>query len=37
MRDLRFWRWRKVGDEDLDREIEAHQELAAEERLAAGK
>ncbi|HEV2983162.1 MAG TPA: ABC transporter permease, partial [Vicinamibacterales bacterium] len=36
MRDLRFWRWRKVEDDDLDRELEAHLELATEESLEAG-
>src|SRR5205809_2866255 len=36
MRDLRFWRWRKAEEDDLDRELEAHLELAADERLEAG-
>jgi hypothetical protein len=36
MRDLRFWRWRKAEDDDVDRELEAHLELATEERLEAG-
>jgi len=36
MRDLRFWRWRKAADDDLDRELEVHLELATEERLEAG-
>ncbi len=36
MRDLRFWRWRRAEDDDLDRELEAHLELATEERLEAG-
>ena len=36
MRDLRFWRWRKAEDDDLDRELEAHLELATDERLEAG-
>ncbi len=36
MRDLRFWRWRKAEDDDLDREIEAHLELATDEHLEAG-
>ena len=35
MRDLRFWRWRKAED-DLDRELQVHLELAADERLEAG-
>jgi putative ABC transport system permease protein len=36
MRDLRFWRWRRTEDEDLDREIETHLELATDEYLEAG-
>src|SRR5438105_15044378 len=36
MSDLRFWRWRKAEDDDVDRELEAHLELATEERLEAG-
>ena len=36
MRDLRFWRFRKAEDDDLDRELEAHLELATEERIEAG-
>src|SRR5882762_10163195 len=36
MRDLRFWRWRKAADDDLDRELQVHLELATEERLEAG-
>src|SRR6266487_736589 len=36
MRDLRFWRWRKAEEDDLDRELEVHLELAADERLEAG-
>jgi putative ABC transport system permease protein len=36
MRDLRFWRWQKADDDDLDRELEVHLELAIEERLEAG-
>src|SRR5437773_6532024 len=36
MRDLRFWRWRKAEDEELDRELQSHLELATEERLEAG-
>jgi putative ABC transport system permease protein len=36
MRDLRFWRWRRTEDDDLDREIETHLELATDEHLEAG-
>jgi hypothetical protein len=36
MRDLRFWRWRKALDDDLDRELEVHLELATDEQLDAG-
>jgi putative ABC transport system permease protein len=36
MRDLRFWRWRKAEEDDLDRELRVHVELATEERLDAG-
>ena len=36
MRNLRFWRWRKAADDDLDRELQVHLELATEERLEAG-
>jgi hypothetical protein len=36
MRDLRFWRWRKAEDDDLDREIETHLELSTDEHLEAG-
>ena len=36
MRDLRFWRWRKAEEDDLDRELEVHLVLAANERLEAG-
>jgi len=36
MRDLRFWRWRKAEEEDLDRELETHLELATDERIEAG-
>jgi putative ABC transport system permease protein len=36
MRDLRFWRWRRAEDDDLDRELQVHLELATEERLEAG-
>jgi predicted permease len=36
MRDLRFWRWRRAQDDDMDRELEVHLELAAAERFEAG-
>jgi hypothetical protein len=36
MRTLRFWRWWRAEDDDQDRELEAHLELATEERLEAG-
>jgi len=36
MRDLRFWRRRNAEDDDLDRELRVHLELATEERLEAG-
>jgi putative ABC transport system permease protein len=36
MRDLRFWRWKKDHDEDVDREIDVHLALEAEEQLDAG-
>jgi hypothetical protein len=36
MRDLRFWRWRRAQNEDIDRELEVHLDLAAAERFAAG-
>src|SRR5437588_965347 len=36
MRDFLFWRWRKTQDEDIDREIETHLELATESQLEAG-
>jgi putative ABC transport system permease protein len=36
MRDLHFWRWRKAEDDDLDRELHVHLELATDERLEAG-
>jgi predicted permease len=36
MRDLRFWRWRKAEDDDLDREIQTHLDLATEEHLDHG-
>ncbi|HJZ74384.1 MAG TPA: ABC transporter permease [Vicinamibacterales bacterium] len=36
MRDLHFWRWRKAEDDDVDRELQVHLELATEERLEAG-
>jgi putative ABC transport system permease protein len=36
MRDFRFWRWRKDEDDDLDRELQVHLEIATDERLEAG-
>ena len=36
MRDLRVWRWRRTEDDELDREIETHLELATDEHLEAG-
>ena len=36
MRDLRFWRRRRAEDDDLDRELQVHLELATDERLEAG-
>jgi predicted permease len=36
MRDLRFWRWRKAQDDDVDREFDVHLALATEERVEAG-
>ena len=36
MRDLRFWRWRRAQDDDLDRELEVHLDLAAAERWRRG-
>src|SRR5438876_3904325 len=36
MRDLRFWRWRKAQDDDLDRELGGHLALEIEEQLEAG-
>jgi predicted permease len=36
MRDLRFWRWRKADDDDLDREIQVHLDLEADERRDGG-
>src|SRR6266498_4069395 len=36
MRDLLFWRRRGAEDDDLDRELEAHLELATDERVDAG-
>ncbi|HEY7286405.1 MAG TPA: ABC transporter permease [Vicinamibacterales bacterium] len=36
MRDLRFWRWRRAEDDDIDREVALHLELSAEERIEAG-
>ena len=36
MPDLRFWRWRHAQDDDIDRELDVHLDLAAEERVDAG-
>src|ERR671918_96315 len=36
MRDLRFWRRRRAEDDDLDRELQVHLELATDERHEAG-
>src|SRR5688572_3037361 len=36
MPDFRFWRWKKDHDEDVDREIDVHLALEAEEQLDAG-
>jgi hypothetical protein len=36
MRDLRFWRWRAAQDDDVDRELELHLDLAAAERRQNG-
>jgi hypothetical protein len=36
MRSLRFWRWRREEDDELERELEVHFELATEEHLEAG-
>ena len=36
MRDLRFWRWRKDEDDEIDRELELHIDLATDEQLEAG-
>ena len=36
MRGLRFWRWRKDADEDLDRELDVHLALEIDERLDGG-
>src|SRR3989442_1537247 len=36
MRDLRFWRWRRAEDDDLDREIQSHLDLATEEHMNEG-
>ena len=36
MRDLRFWRWRKDQDDDVDREFEVHLALEVEEQLERG-
>jgi putative ABC transport system permease protein len=36
MRDLRFWRWRKAEDDDVERELEIHLALEVEEQLERG-
>ena len=36
MLDWRFWRWRKTDDDETEREIRVHLDLAAEERVQAG-
>ncbi|HEY7292835.1 MAG TPA: ADOP family duplicated permease [Vicinamibacterales bacterium] len=36
MRHLRFWRWRQAEDDDIDRELATHLDIAAEERADAG-
>ena len=36
MPDFRFWRWKKDHDDDVDREIDVHLALEAEEQLNAG-
>jgi predicted permease len=36
VRELRFWRRRRAEDEDIDRELDVHLDLAAEERIEAG-
>ncbi len=36
MRDLRFWRWRKAEDDDVDRELEVHLALEVKEQLERG-
>jgi hypothetical protein len=35
MADLRFWRWRQREDDEVDREIEVHLALEAEEHVEA--
>lgn len=36
MRDLRFWRWRRAEDDEVDRELEVHLALEVEEQLGKG-
>src|SRR5262249_25988824 len=36
MRDIRFWRGRKTEDEDLERELQVHLDIATEERVERG-
>src|SRR5579872_3649552 len=36
MPDFRFWRWRKAEEDDLERELQVHLDLATEERVKAG-
>src|SRR6059036_2062995 len=36
MADFRFWRWRQLEDDDLDRELEVHLALEVEEQVKAG-
>jgi putative ABC transport system permease protein len=36
MRDLRFWRWRREDDAEVDHEVETHLRLATEEKIEAG-
>src|SRR5437763_12657454 len=37
MREWRFWRWRRAADDEVDREIRVHLDLATEERVQAGE
>src|SRR2546428_13056789 len=36
MADFRFWRWRQLEDDDLDRELEVHLALEVEDQVEAG-